>query len=225
MLRLRPLPALLGAAALAAACASPPGAPSRDALGHVVSVCLGRRGTDYCERCRFPVAGACATATACTSTTEVWAQTPEYVAIRDLKMCGCPPEFVHGLVLPRAPVRGSEDARRPDGIWRFAWEVARSRIPDESEIALVVNPPAHRSQDHLHVHLVRLQPRARARVVALGPERIKRLEETWAASDRHALARGIDRPGVIVIRDPDGEFLVAADDGPIEQRFTAGLCR
>ena len=160
----------------------------------------------------------------CTRTTQVWAQNQEYVAIRDLKMCGCAPGFVHGLALPRFTVTGVEDPRRPDGLWRFAWEAARTRIPDEGEIALAVNPPGRRTQNQLHVHLARRSAGAGARLDALRPVRVDRLEDVWAAAAGHASARGLDLYGVIVLRGPDGGWLVAADADSPEAGFTRARC-
>jgi hypothetical protein len=48
---------------------------------------------------------SCAQNLDCKATTEVW-ETAAYAVIRDRKMCGCAPDFVHGLVIPRAWIRG-----------------------------------------------------------------------------------------------------------------------
>ena len=118
-----------------AGCA-PRGEGKRDLLWQIVSQCVDASRPDYCATCRSPVVGACP-AEGCRRTTEVWAQTADYVAIRDIKMGGCEkPGFVHGLALPRFRVTGVEDRARPPGIWAFAWTVARARIGDEREIAL-----------------------------------------------------------------------------------------
>jgi len=77
-----------------------------------------------------------------------------FTALRDIKMCGCPSDFVHGPALPIYRVTGVEDPLRPEGIWQFAWDVAIQRMKPES-IALVVTPRLHRSQNQLHVHLLR----------------------------------------------------------------------
>ena len=207
---------------LAAGCAS--AGSSRDALLRIVTDCLDTQAPRYCGRCPSPQAGTCDLQYPCTRTTEVWAQTDEYVAIRDLKMCGCPDGFVHGLVLPRYPVMGPEDPRRPEALWRFGWDVARNRIRDEREIALVINPPALRTQDQLHIHLVRLLPDARARIDALRPAVIARLEEVWLAARQHAAGRGLTAYGVIVVQSLDGGWLVATDAGAIETAFTAARC-
>lgn len=155
----------------------------------------------------------------------MWAKTADYVAIRDIKMCGCPPEFIHGLALPRSRVTGVEDPRRPAGIWAFAWDVARRRIADEQQIALVVNPPgAWRTQDQLHVHLVRLEPDARARLATLSPARTPRLDQVWDVASRHA--GGVEDYGVLVARDgvSNGFLVLTAARSP-EEQFTVALCR
>jgi CDP-diacylglycerol pyrophosphatase len=163
-------PVLFVALLLAAGCLS--AAPSRNILVGIVTDCLNPGELWYCSRCASPQAGYCGGANSCECTTEVWDQSQEYVAIRDIKMCGCPEGFVHALALPRLEVTGVEDPRRPNGLWPFAWEAARRRISDESEIALAVNPPGDRTQDHLHVRLVRLTADARRRVSALEAVRI-----------------------------------------------------
>jgi CDP-diacylglycerol pyrophosphatase len=207
---------------LAAGCAS--AGSSRDALLRIVTDCLDTGAPRYCARCPSPQAGTCDLQYPCTRTTEVWAETAEYVAIRDLKMCGCPDGFVHGLAMPRYPVRGPEDPRRPEGLWRFGWDVARSRIQEEREIALLINPPALRTQDQLHIHLVRLLPGARARVDALRPTGIARLEEVWLAVEQHAAGRGLAAYGVIVVQSFDRGWLVSADPGVTEAALTIARC-
>lgn len=207
---------------LAAGCMSAGG--SRDALRRIVTECLDTGEPRYCARCPDPQAGTCTLDYPCTRTTQVWALNQEYVAIRDIKMCGCGASFVHGLAMPRFTVIGVEDPRRPDGIWRFAWDAARMRIPEESEIALAVNPPAWRTQDQLHLHLVRLLPGARARVSALQPIRVERLEDVWAAAAEHAAPRGLTAYGVLVLLGSEGGWLVVADGNSPEGSFTLARC-
>jgi CDP-diacylglycerol pyrophosphatase len=155
----------------------------------------------------------------------VWAATGDFVAIRDIKMCGCAPGFVHGLAMPRDRVIGAEDPRRPAGIWSFAWGVARQRIADADEIALVVNPPDARGQDQLHVHLVRLLPDARTRLEARAPARVAELDAVWEAAALRAAEAGIGRYGVLVTRAPAGGFLVVPAATSPEREFTASQCR
>ena len=205
------------------ACASP--GSSRDALLRIVSDCLDTGAPRYCARCGAPQAGTCDLEYPCTRTTQVWAQTEEYVAIRDLKMCGCPDGFVHGLAMPRYPVSAPEDPRRPVGLWRFGWDVARSRIPEERDIALIVNPAPIRTQDQLHIHLVRLLPGARARLDALGPVSIERLEDVWPVAEQSAATRGLTSYGVIVVLSLDRGWLAAADPGVTETVFTVARCK
>src|SRR5262249_32587725 len=144
--------------------------------------------------------------------------------IRDIKMCGCPADFVHGLALPRFKVTGVEDPRRPAGIWAFAWDTARGRIADDRQIALVVNPPTERTQDQLHVHLVRLSPNARGRVASLAPAKAERLDQVWEVASQRA-AGGKDY-GVLVARDEiGGGFLVLTDSRSPEFQFTEAVCR
>jgi CDP-diacylglycerol pyrophosphatase len=200
-------------------------APRSDVLWRIVSECLDPGESGYCSRCAWPIEGSCGAGRDCRSSTQVWAETRDYVAIRDIKMCGCPLGFVHGLALPRASVTGVEDPRRPAGIWAFAWETARRWISSESEIALVVNPPGRRTQEQLHVHLVRLAPGARARVVARMVAPAAALDQVWAAADRAAAAAKLDAYGLLVMRDDtDHGFLVLVDAASPEDAFTVASC-
>ena len=210
----------IAVAAILAGCA-PHAGGSRDILWRIVFQCLDASVPEYCTTCGSPIEGTCGEARGCKATIDVWAKTADYVAMRDIKMCGCPAEFVHGLALPRARVTGVEDARRPAGIWPFAWQTARSRIADEQQIALVVNPPGlARTQDQLHVHLVRLSPGARARLVADAPARASDLDRVWEVAARHAAAKSLASHGVLVTRDDAANgFLVLARGESPEAQF------
>ncbi|HEY6872075.1 MAG TPA: CDP-diacylglycerol diphosphatase [Geobacteraceae bacterium] len=206
----------------ASACA----APTRGALWATIATCLDPGVADYCGRCATPlVETTCGQGRGCGETTEVWAETREYVAIRDSKMCGCPGEFVHGLAIPRTQVTGVEDPGRPDGIWQFAWNAGRQRIGDETDLALAVNPRRLRSQDQLHVHIVRLLPGARARLAGLAVARVPSLGEVWHAAARSAASAGMKEYGVLVARDPEGGFLVRVEEGSPEKMYTRYRCR
>ena len=89
-------------------------ATNSDILLDIVQQCIQTDRPGYCEQCRAPQRQAvCTGKTSCQASTEVWAENSEFVAIRDIKMCGCPTDFVHGLVLPKATITGVEDDRRP----------------------------------------------------------------------------------------------------------------
>jgi CDP-diacylglycerol pyrophosphatase len=218
--------ALLVAAALAPASASEGSA--RDKLWHIVTSCVGPADADYCRRCATPrVDSACAQNRRCEDTTEVWGETDEFVAIRDVKMCSCPAGFVHGLAIPRTRVRGIEASPLPQGIFAFAWPIAQGKIADESTIALVVNSVRTRTQDQLHVHLVRLREDARQNFTGRTAS-VLRLDDVWTTASRLAA----DQPSlkdysVLVARDLKDGFmvLVESNDKSVERAYTQRICR
>lgn len=206
--------------------ASADASDSRDVLLHIVTTCLNPAIADYCERCNWPRVGiACSRGTECKNTTEVWAEDDDYVVIRDIKMCGCPDGFVHGLALPRSRVTGVEDPERPNGIWSFAWDAARKRIGDESAIALVVNPKGLRSQDQLHVHIVRLRSDTRQKLDKLTVKRVPCLAEVWNAAAQRARAERLDDYGVLVASHPEGGFMMLVEKKSPERVYTEEVCR
>ena len=218
--------ALLFACAPAATSAAEGSA--RDTLWRIVSTCLNTTAADYCQRCDSPrTDSACAQERRCENTTEVWDESSEYVAIRDIKMCSCPAEFVHGLAIPRDKIKGIEAPQRPDGIWSFAWTVAQRKIAEDATIALVVNSVRGRSQDQLHVHLVRLRSDARENFTGrMGT--VARLDEVWTAATRLAA----DQPplqdyNVLVASNLKGGFgvLVEANTKSLERTYTQRTCR
>lgn len=221
----RPTLALLPALLLLVATLTTSGCATgnRDILWNIVTNCLDPAVPGYDKLCRWPVATGAA---ACRKTTDVWGMNNEFVILRDVKMCGCPDKaFVHGLAIPRAQVSGSEDPRRPDGIWQFAWDSAVERIGREGEIALVVNPPGvwNRSQDQLHVHLVRLNDAGR-RLVDAGGAGVERLAEVWRQAEQLAAEKGLAHYGVLVARNPAGGYLVHVDDRNLEHDYTVARC-
>jgi CDP-diacylglycerol pyrophosphatase len=218
------LPCLLAATFLSSSAAI--AAEPRDALLTIVSSCLDIHAPDYCKRCPAPrLESPCARDLDCKATTEVWEETAAYAVIRDRKMCGCAPGFVHGLVISRARIRGVEDPRRPDDIWGIAWAVARERIADEDAIALVVNPPGSRSQDQLHIHIVRLRSDARRRFDGARSGRVQDLDEVWSAAAKKAQAANLRSYGVLVARRRDGGFLVLVDERSPEKLYTLWECK
>ena len=195
-----------------------------DILLDIVTHCVDRAPADYCSACRAPRNdGGCGEPLACTKSTEVWALSDRYTAMRDIKMCGCPAAFVHGLALPRYPVRGVEDPLRPEGIWSFAWDGAVQKM-DATSLALVGNPQAHRSQNQLHVHLLRLTPDARQQMLPEGPVAVADLRAIWATAAKAAAAKGLEDYGVIVSQRPEGGFWVAVTAFSPEAAYTQWRC-
>lgn len=211
----------------------------RGVLWEIVNYCVDTNDSvaAYCEKCPSPLLPLLAKCNGvphgdltavCRNTTQVWNKTSEFVAMRDYKMCGCPAGFVHGLALSRHKITGAEDPRRPAGLWQFAWDEAVKKINDKEEIVLVTNSRRYRSQDQIHIHLVRLAPGARQRLLALNPIFIKNLDETWEAAERHASPLTLEdgRHGVAVIYDAatDGFFVVAAI-AMLEKTYSVYACK
>jgi CDP-diacylglycerol pyrophosphatase len=197
----------------------------RDVLRAILDTCMDRSAADYCARCRWPRNDSACGAHSCEDSGEVWAENSSFVVIRDRKMCGCEAGFVHGLAMPRASVRGVEDANRPEAIWAYAWDAARGRMADTQNIALVVNPARQRSQDQLHVHLVRLQDDARTRLSRQASTRVAALDAVWAVAARQAAAAGLDDYGILVATHPQGGFAVWAERDSAERTYTQERCR
>lgn len=193
-----------------------------DALWGIVSNCIDTGAADYCTTCNSPQAEAACPPRPCSETTQVWAETNDFVAIRDRKMCGCPDGFVHGLALPRSRVTGVEDPARPDGIWDFAWKAAEQKLP-ENDIALAVNPQSRRSQNQLHVHIVRVR-RESLPTDAARTAHIDSLAKVWETAARKAADLNWKDYGVLVTRDAAGKYLVVIDDGSPERDCTLWGC-
>ena len=190
----------------------------------IVTHCVNTASANYCSACRVPRSDAqCGAPQECQKNTEVWALSDHYTVIRDIKMCGCPGSFVHGLALPIYPVTGVEDPKRPEGIWQFAWDAGVRRIAPET-LALVVNPRLRRSQNQLHVHIVRLAPEASQRLDQENPSYVRTLDDIWATAARDAAAKGLDDYGVLVKQGPVGGFWVAVTSYSPESAFTQWRC-
>jgi len=197
----------------------------RDILWNIVSECVDRSAKDYCTRCSIPREDSpCADGKSCEKSVSVWKETPEFVVIRDIKMCGCPTNFVHGLALPRSRITGVEDPAKPNSIWQFAWEEAEKRIHDTSEVALVVNPPHARTQDQLHVHIVRLLPGIRTQFKKERTAVVKSFDDVWSVSAKTAAAFHMTEYGVLVAKDINGTILVVIDEQSPERLYTKWRC-
>jgi len=199
--------------------------PNSDILLDIVRHCVDPKLENYCTRCRAPIAEvACTPETSCKKTTEVWSSNTEYVAIRDIKMCGCPASFVHGLVMPLQVITGVEDPLRPEGIWQYAWDEAALRMEAEA-IALVVNPQNFRSQNQLHVHLVRLKPQARAEFKSMATGTSSNLLNVWKISAELAKKQNLPDYGVLVSTEESGGFKVVVTTVSPGHLFTQYVCR
>ena len=195
-----------------------------DILLHIASQCVDPSIDNYCSQCMLPRRDAnCGDISECKKTNEVWALNTEYVAIRDIKMCGCPIDFIHGLAMPREVVTGVEDSNRQESIWQFAWDVAMQRIEPQS-IALAVNPKSQRTQNQLHIHLVRLDKNARTHLSQYLPVQVNNLESIWATAANEARAKSLNEYGVLVTQSSTGIFMVIVTPNSPEAEFTVWKC-
>ncbi len=191
----------------------------RNVLWDIVSHCVDSGSALHCEDCRWPIVGSVC---ACLSTTEVWRKSDDFVVIRDHKMCGCPVGFVHGLAMPLRRVSGVEAKDRPPGIWRFAWEVAEKRMR-ASEIALVANEKMCRSQDQLHVHIVKLNSEGHKSFIGNNTATVANLDQVWSKAEELAKNAGLKTYSVLVKLGDKG-FVVLVDDSCFEKRYTEDSC-
>ena len=194
-----------------------------DILLHIVSQCVDPSKANYCSQCMLPRRDANCGVSECKKTNEVWALNTQYAAIRDIKMCGCPAEFIHGLAMPREVITGVEDLNRQEGIWQFAWDIATERIELDS-IALVVNPKSQRTQNQLHIHLVRLDENARTHLSQYLPVQVNNLESIWATAANAARAKGLDDYGVLVAQSSSSGYMVVVTPNSPEAAFTIWKC-
>ena len=208
-------------------------APDPDALWQIVSTCIGTQSTNYCTCPIF--SRSCCGDTATPDADVVLATTREFVAIRDMKTCGCPDDLVAALAIPRARVTGIEDPARPEGIWAFAWDVGRSRIKDDDAIALVINPRSMRTQNQFHIHILRIRPDARTQLERLdvGPSGrgmlivpVADLGRVFAAVVSALGTDQIGDRGILVMRAPDdGTFRAVVTDHFSPELFAISKCR
>lgn len=195
-----------------------------DILLHIVSQCVDPSVKNYCANCILPrVDAGCDQIHECKKTNEIWALNKHYAAIRDIKMCGCPVEFIHGLVMPRDVVTGVEDPSRQEGIWQFAWDVGLERIQAES-LALVVNPKSQRTQNQLHIHMLKLDQNARAHFMEYEPNYVDNLESVWLVADSSAKAKGLNDYGVLVANAQNSQYIVLVSPNSPEADFTIWNC-
>lgn len=219
-----------------------------NALWTLVASCIdrpsGAEPEPYC-RCPAMIRSCCHDVTT-PDDDVVWAVTPQLVALRDMTSCGCAipsgavsgaPPFVAGLAMPRTHVTGIEDPSRPDAIWPFAWQVAKTRIPDELEIGLVINPVDTRTQDQMHVHLLRLTAGVRARLDALRPTAdgaqlaadaivvpLPDLDRVFRVAQDRVGAAAMGAHGILVARARGDGYLAVLTTRSSPQAFTVNAC-
>ena len=126
--------------------------------------------------------------------------------------------------MPLQVITGVEDPLRPEGIWQYAWDVAMQRIEDEA-IALVVNPQNFRSQNQLHVHLVRLKPEARTQFKSMATENSADLLAIWQLAAALAKQQNLPDYGVLVTQAESGGFTVVVTAQSPGALFTQYVCR
>jgi CDP-diacylglycerol pyrophosphatase len=195
-----------------------------DVLLDIVQNCVDASRPGYCAQCRAPQTVAmCPAKNACISSTDVWRESQDFVAIRDIKMCACPSNFVHGLVLPKAIVTGIEDPRRPDAIWQFAWDTAITRLSPE-EVVLAVNSKSKRTQNQLHVHLVRMKPNIEPKLNQAVTTHADQLQQIWQVAHEAAQSHQMQEYGILVTAKPQGGFRVVLTKESPEGQFTQAVC-
>lgn len=198
--------------------------PNRDLLLGIANQCLNPSVENYCSSCSIPRTDSlCATNQQCRSSLEIWSLNDEYASFRDIKMCGCSPDFVHGLTIPRKPITGVEDPLRPNSIWNVAWNVGLTKIPD-SELAVVVNPKNKRSQDQLHLHMLRFIPERMNEMNSYLAGTITDLDLVWGTAQRYADSKEWSDYGVLVIKSKPSSFSIFVTPFNSEHAFTNYKC-
>jgi CDP-diacylglycerol pyrophosphatase len=195
-----------------------------DILLNIATQCINPKTQNYCNQCVSPrVDSSCGNPQDCKNTTEVWSENEQFVSIRDIKMCGCSKDFIHGLTMPRSEVTGIEDIRRQEEIWQFAWETSK-KIIEPDLIALVVNPKSHRSQNQLHVHLVRIDPKVKNKFNAYIFTYVKNLDHVWETAEKLAAKNSLIDYGILVTRATSNQFTVLITPNSPESEFTIWKC-
>jgi hypothetical protein len=195
-------------------------------LQQLVTSCTDLSGEDYCTACPWPRSdSSCELAAVCTKSTEIWRESEYYIAIRDKKMCGCKlPGFFHGLAIPRALIRGVESANRPAGIWDFAWKAGMAKGIAGGELALAISPANDRSENQLHIHILRLKNDARNSFLQERTTTVDSLAKVWQAATASAAANGLTFYGVLAAENPAGGYLVVVSAESPEDIYTAARC-
>ena len=105
--------------------------------------------------------------------------------------------------------------------------MAQGKIADDATIALVVNSARGRTQDQLHVHLVRLRDDARQNFTGRMAS-VLRLDDVWSAVSQLAANQPpLQDYNVLVVSSLNGGFevLVESNDMSLERTYTQRTCR
>ena len=197
----------------------------RDTLWHISSQCTKLDSPAYCDQCAIPIVqGRCnPEPQSCEKTVEIWSQNEQFFAMRDIKMCGCPANFVHGLVIPKSKITGIEDPKRPKEIWSYAWQVASDRMPLD-EIGLAVNPLSRRSQNQLHVHIARLKKNATHQTTLSIWLETSELDLVWQLAEEAARQQQWIDYGILVSYIGPSRYQVQVTQESPEYLYTQAEC-
>jgi CDP-diacylglycerol pyrophosphatase len=125
--------------------------------------------------------------------------------------------------MPRNVVTGVEDLNREEGIWQFAWDVGVERI-EPGMLALVINPQSERTQNQLHVHMLKLDKNARESFVDYSHAYIQSLEGVWSTAKKMADSIELSDYGVLVAKASAKQYIVLVTRHSPESAFTVWNC-
>jgi CDP-diacylglycerol pyrophosphatase len=125
--------------------------------------------------------------------------------------------------MPKTEVTGIEDIRRQEEIWQFAWDTSKKIIEPEL-IALAVNPKSRRSQNQLHVHLVRIDSKVKNKFNTYTYAYEKNLEHVWEIAANLAAKNALIDYGILVTQATSNQFIVLITPNSPEGEFTIWNC-
>ena len=89
----------------------------------------------------------------------------------------------------------------------------------------MVNPRSQRTQNQLHVHILRLDQNARIQFKQHTVAYVDNLESIWLVAEKIAKTKDLSDYGVLVSKALDGKFLVLVSADSPESAFTNWSCR
>ncbi|HXX54043.1 MAG TPA: hypothetical protein VEI28_05675, partial [Thermodesulfovibrionales bacterium] len=81
-----------------------------------------------------------------------------------------------------------------------------------------------RTQDQLHVHIVRLNDAGHGLIRSRDVSSLRNLANVWNKVDELAKEKGFDHYGVLVARSPAGGFIVFVSNGNLEHDYSISKC-